>query len=142
MKLLPIDVSNFPTIIENNYIYVDKTKIIYQFLKDRRLFFLSRPRRFGKTLLISTLKELFSGNKKLFENTWIGSSDYKWIEYPIIKLDFSSLSFETSQEFKNDLIWELNSIAKKYDISIADAPSLSTKFKFLIQQLSVKDKNQ
>lgn len=138
---LPLDVSDFPTMIEGNYIYVDKTEIIYNYLaKGKRLFFLSRPRRFGKSLLISTLHELFSGNKKLFQTTWIGSSDYKWVEHPIIKLDFSTLSFETSQEFKNDLIWNLNNIAKKYNISISEAPSLQTKFQYLIEQLSEKNK--
>ena len=105
IKLLPTDVSDFPTMIEGNYVYVDKTKILYQYFSEgKRLFFLSRPRRFGKSLLLSTLNELFLNNKKLFKDTWIESSDYKWVEYPIINLDFSALSFQTSQEFKIDII--------------------------------------
>lgn len=141
IKLLPTDVSDFPTMIEGNYVYVDKTKILYQYFSEgKRLFFLSRPRRFGKSLLLSTLNELFLNNKKLFKDTWIESSDYKWVEYPIINLDFSALSFQTSQEFKIDIIWTLESIAKKYSISISDAPSLATKFKSLIDQLSEKNK--
>ena len=60
IKLLPTDVSDFPTMIEGNYVYVDKTKILYQYFSEgKRLFFLSRPRRFGKSLLLSTLNELF-----------------------------------------------------------------------------------
>jgi hypothetical protein len=65
MKKLPIDVSNFKTMITQDYVYVDKTEHIYRLIIEGRLYFLSRPRRFGKSLLLSTLKELFSGNKKL-----------------------------------------------------------------------------
>ena len=61
MKRLPVDVSNFELMITGNYLYIDKTKNIYELITNARLFFLSRPRRFGKSLLISTLKELFSG---------------------------------------------------------------------------------
>ena len=67
-KFLPVDVSNFRTLITGNYVYVDKTRMIYDLFKDGgRLFFLARPRRFGKTLLISTLAELFAGNRELFK---------------------------------------------------------------------------
>jgi Predicted AAA-ATPase len=108
---LPKDVSTFDTIISNNYIYVDKTKYIYDlYSAGDRYYFLSRPRRFGKSLLISTLKELFSGNKKLFNGLWIGSSDYTWQEYPVIYLDFSAIdhNHSTVQELKLALSWTLS----------------------------------
>lgn len=123
--------------IENNYIYVDKTKIIYSLLQKSRLFFLSRPRRFGKSLLLSTLYELFSGNKKLFNDTWIGqSSDYDWKEYPVVYLDFSKLNNSSQVDFINDLIWQLKKIAKNYNLTIEEAPSLEAKCEFLIEQLA------
>ena len=69
--------------IEQGYLYIDKTKCLYDLIKGR-FYFLSRPRRFGKTLLISTLAELFTGNRSLFKDLWIDQSDYKWKEYPVI----------------------------------------------------------
>ena len=67
MKKLPIDVSTFETLITNDYIYVDKTEIIHNLITTGRYYFLSRPRRFGKSLLVSTLKELFLGRQELFK---------------------------------------------------------------------------
>jgi hypothetical protein len=67
MKRLPKGISDFATIRENDYVYVDKTEYIYNLIAPGLKYFLSRPRRFGKSLLISTLKQLFEGNKKLFE---------------------------------------------------------------------------
>ncbi len=93
MKYLPTDISTFHTMMTGNYIYVDKTQYIYNlFSGGTRLYFLSRPRRFGKSLLISTLKEMFLANRSLFKGLWIDSSDYQWIAYPIIHLDFTDIS--------------------------------------------------
>ena len=78
----------------DNLIYVDKTKIIYKLITTGEYYFLSRPRRFGKSLLVNTMKELFLGNKKLFENTWIYD---KWNfedKYSVIKISFSKLDYE------------------------------------------------
>jgi hypothetical protein len=72
MKYLPRNISDFSTMITDNYLYVDKTKHIYDlYAQGDRFHFLSRPQRFGKSLLISTLKELFSNNKSLFKDLWI-----------------------------------------------------------------------
>ncbi|MDR0913057.1 MAG: AAA family ATPase, partial [Methanobrevibacter sp.] len=71
MKKLPIGIQTFEDIIEDNYLYVDKTKYIYELLNSGKPYFLSRPRRFGKSLFLSTLKQLFEGNKKLFEGLYI-----------------------------------------------------------------------
>ena len=81
MKLLPVDVSCFPLMMRKNYLYIDKTQIIHGLITKRQFYFLSRPRQFGKSLLISTLKEIFSGNKKLFKDLWIGQhSDYDMVQ--------------------------------------------------------------
>jgi Predicted AAA-ATPase/PD-(D/E)XK nuclease superfamily len=137
MKNLPRDVSDFNTMISGNYAYVDKTQLIYNlYATGGRYYFLSRPRRFGKSLLISTLKELFSGNKQLFSGLWIESSNYDWQEYPVIHLDFSTIDHETAVEFKLNLIWTLKNIAQSYGIDISDAPSLGSKLSFLVRQLA------
>ena len=71
MKLLPLDTSSFRQIRESGNLYVDKTKWIYRLITKERCYFLSRPCRFGKSLTINTLKELFRGNKELFKGLWI-----------------------------------------------------------------------
>ncbi|MBA3953863.1 AAA family ATPase [Candidatus Dependentiae bacterium] len=139
MKKLPIDVSTFSTMINENYSYIDKTEYIYNLIENGRFYFLSRPRRFGKSLLISTLKELFSGNKHLFQDLWIGSSDYNWQEHPIIHLNFSDLDIETSPELKISLSWELESIAQEYTIDVSSAPSAGSKLKKLVKELAKRN---
>lgn len=88
-KPLPTTTASFRGIIEGNYRYIDKTKYIYDLVKNPKgAWFLSRPRRFGKSLLISTLEELFRGQRDLFHGLWIDQSDYDWTAYPVIRLDF------------------------------------------------------
>lgn len=76
-KDLPIGIQTFASLIQGNFVYVDKTKLIYDLVKpERGVYFLSRPRRFGKSLLVSTLSSIFKGDKELFKNLWIYDSDY------------------------------------------------------------------
>lgn len=91
MKNLPLGIQTFKRIIEEDYLYVDKTKDIYNLLNNGIFYFLSRPRRFGKSLLVTTLKEIFSGNKELFKELWIYDK-IEFKKYPIIHLDFSDMS--------------------------------------------------
>ena len=77
MKRLPIGIQTFCDIILNDYLYVDKTEKIFDLVNNPKgVYFLSRPRRFGKSLLISTLNEIFEGNKDLFKGLWIYEADY------------------------------------------------------------------
>lgn len=139
MKKLPIDVSTFKTIIDYDYLYIDKTEHIYTIVTKSRYYFLSRPRRFGKSLLISTLKEVFLGNKELFKDLWIYKSDYTWESHPVIHLDFSVIAHETVPELKLSLSWTLMQIAEKYGINIAKAPTPQDKFSTLIEQLAKRN---
>lgn len=139
IKKLPIDVSTLSVMLSEDYLYVDKTKIIHGLITQGRHYFLSRPRRFGKSLFISTLKEIFSGNKELFKELWIYTSDYTWPKHPIIHLDFSALDIESAEELKISLNWTLESIAQKHDITLESAPSPGTKLKALIEKLSEKN---
>ncbi|MCP3928269.1 MAG: AAA family ATPase [Bacteroidetes bacterium] len=75
MKRLPIGRQNFEEIINENLLYVDKTRQVYNLIQSEQLYFLSRPRRFGKSLLISTFRHLFSGKKELFKDLYIGNKD-------------------------------------------------------------------
>ncbi|MDR3290761.1 MAG: AAA family ATPase, partial [Methanobrevibacter sp.] len=95
MKLLPIGIQTFSEIIKDNYIYVDKTKDIYSMVSTGKIYFLSRPRRFGKSLLVSTLESLFKGEKELFKNLYI-QDKWNWEDkYPVIKLDMTKVNSET-----------------------------------------------
>ena len=80
----PVDTQTFSNIVEGNYIYVDKTALVYRMAKDYRYVFLSRPRRFGKSLLCSTLKEYFEGNKEMFAGLQMAELEKDWVKYPVI----------------------------------------------------------
>ena len=89
MKKLPIGIQTFKKIIDGDYLYIDKTQDIYELITNNSYVFLSRPRRFGKSLLVSTIKEIFEGNKKLFKGLYIYDK-WDWEDrYPVIKIDFS-----------------------------------------------------
>ncbi|CDK31021.1 AAA family ATPase [Candidatus Babela massiliensis] len=91
------------------------------FIAGNRLHFLSPPRRFGKSLLVSTLKELFSGNKELFKDLWIYY--YDWQEYPVVHLDLSQIPHLTAQELRRSLNNKLKEIALIHNINLSfDTP--------------------
>ena len=93
MKKLPIGISVFSTIREENYLYIDKTQHAYNLIENYKYTFLSRPRRFGKSLFLDMLQELFEGNKRLFEGLYIYDK-WDWKEkYPVIKISKSNNSF-------------------------------------------------
>jgi hypothetical protein len=141
MKKLPVDVSTFEIMISKGYVYVDKTEYIYNLITQGRYYFLSRPRRFGKSLLISTLKELFLARRHLFEGLWIDKhSDYDWQEYPVIHLDFSVIGHDTPEELKLGLLWSLNRIAERNGIQIQQAPSPGLQLQALVEKLAEKNK--
>ena len=79
----PIGIQDFTKIRNDNYVYVDKTDLIYKLASEGNYYFLSRPRRFGKSLLISTLKAYFQGKKELFDGLAIADLEKKWNSYPI-----------------------------------------------------------
>ncbi len=114
---------NFRRIIEEGFLYVDKTRQLYELVRyGIGIFFLARPRRFGKSLLLSTLAEIFRGNKELFQGLWIYESDYNWQEYPIIHIDFSRYQVQNVQELKQRIQLYLQQIAQEYKISLEENP--------------------
>jgi hypothetical protein len=134
MKQLPLGSQSFSKLIENNKIYVDKTEHIYNLVKQESIFFLSRPRRFGKSLLISVFKELFNANKKLFEGLYIYDK-WDWEQTnPIIHLDFGQLSFSRPESLSISLSEFVVDQATKNNI-ILSKTELPDKFAELIEQL-------
>ena len=139
IKKLPIGIQTFSDIIEQNYLYIDKTKDIYNLIsKGGKYFFISRPRRFGKSLLISTLYELFSGNRDLFKDLWIYDK-IDWKKHPVVHIDFTDLEYETDSLLKKSIEETLQRIADEKNIQLTTI-SYKTKFSELIKKLSSSGK--
>ena len=92
----PIGIQDFEKIISNDFVYVDKTALIYRLVTEGNIYFLSRPRRFGKSLLVSTLKYYFQGKKELFKGLAIDELEKEWAEYPVFHIDFNGENFTLS----------------------------------------------
>ena len=124
---LPIGIQSFQKLRKENFLYVDKTEIIHQLTKSSKHFFLSRPRRFGKSLTLSTIKELFQGNKELFDGLWI-QDRWDWTkQHPIIHISFSSIGYkEVGLERAIEI--QLEKIAKSANIQLT-TQGISLKFK-------------
>ncbi len=136
MKNLPLGIQTFRKLIEGNYLYIDKTKDIYNlFLGQETYYFLSRPRRFGKSLLVTTLKEIFLGNQELFKGLWIYNK-IEWKEYPIIHLDFSDMTLSSPDNLIKSIELQIKKIAIEYNISFNQSFDYRSMFKELIDNLS------
>ena len=96
----PIGIQSFDRIREDGYVYVDKTALLYELVSKGTIYFLSRPRRFGKSLLISTLENYFLGRKELFRGLAIDALEKEWAEYPVFHLDFNGKNFTSPMELK------------------------------------------
>ena len=89
----PIGIQSFDQIIEDDFVYVDKTDLLYSLVKEGKIYFLSRPRRFGKSLLVSTLKNYFLGRKELFKGLRMEGLEKEWLTYPVFHVDFNGSDF-------------------------------------------------
>ena len=89
----PIGIQSFDRIIEDGFVYIDKTELIYNLTHESSIYFLSRPRRFGKSLLVSTLKNYYLGRKELFRGLAIENLEKEWNVYPVFHVDFNGSNF-------------------------------------------------
>lgn len=138
LKPLPIGIQTFRDIINGGFLYIDKTKWIYEMVRySKGVYFLSRPRRFGKSLLISTLDEIFQGNRELFRGLWLYTSPYQWRQHPIIRLDFSLKRAETANELKRTISWLLGLQAHHHQLVLTGGDYIE-QFTSLILQLSAQ----
>jgi len=137
VKKLPIGIQNLRDIIEDGYVYADKTKYVYMLLNDAKYYFLSRPRRFGKSLLLDTIACTFSGDKELFKGLHLYDSDYAFEKHPVLRLDMSNIGNETPEMLKDELLLELKARAKAEELDI-DWPTPFAMFKSLIEGLHKK----
>ena len=132
----PIGVQTFEEIINGEYVYVDKTDLVYNLARGH-ICFLSRPRRFGKSLLLSTLNAYFSGKKELFKGLKIDNLEKDWTEYPVFRIDFAVGDYSKENELEtilNDILenWEL-----KYEV-VCKTSSLGKRFNNILEAAEVK----
>ena len=111
MKKFPIGIQSFEKLREEGYVYIDKTDLVYDLARQGAVFFLSRPRRFGKSLLVSTLEAYFQGRRELFKGLAIEKLEQDWISYPVIHLDMSGKTYLNA----NSLTAHLNSLLEPYE---------------------------
>ena len=112
----PLGIQNFESVRENGYLYIDKTAMIWQIATNGKCYFLSRPRRFGKSLLISTLEAYFRGQKELFKGLAIENLEQEWREYPVLHLDLNARNYAN----KDALLAELNKHLEMWEAEYGD----------------------
>ena len=141
MKRIDTSDSFFENFIKSDKLYVDKTKYLYNLLTDgRTYYFLSRPRRFGKSLTLSTLDAIFKGKRELFKGLYIDSTNYDWKEYPVIHIDFSNIEFISINNFRKQIKDNLLIIASKYNVKIQDDYEYEQVLSSLLKELAKRGK--
>lgn len=139
-KPLAVWTHTFRDIIEGGFHYIDKTRHIYELVRyPKGVYFLARPRRFGKSTLITTLEELFAGNRALFRGLWIDQSDYDWQPYAVVRFDFSEHRVRDAETLAKVLDYFVENIADEHQITLKGFDHQS-KLSNLIKQLASKQK--
>ncbi|MBQ7652657.1 MAG: AAA family ATPase, partial [Victivallales bacterium] len=141
MKNLTTYVYNFEELIKGDFLYVDKTEYIWNLIRpSSEGYFLSRPRRFGKSLLISTLKAIFEGKRELFKGLALYDKPYKWEQFPIIHLRFGDYSplKDTAEKVDAYLLDKVTTIADTNSVSLPSDCDASTAFGKLIDAMATK----
>jgi hypothetical protein len=137
----PVGIQNFESLLRDDYVYVDKTALIYQLAKTGKYYFLSRPRRFGKSLLISTLDAYFSGMKDLFKGLAMESLETKWTVYPVLHLDLNTGKYDEQGKLDEVLDNYLAYWESLYGTSSSEY-SLEIRFKEIIKRACEKTGQQ
>ena len=124
MEKITTDISSFENLRKDGFVYVDKTDLLWRLVSkmDGRQFFISRPRRFGKSLMLSTLRCIFEGKRKLFKGLKIEKLDYDWKTCPVVHLDMTDVSGETPDELKDGLFDMVEGLVKEFGLSDVSRP--------------------
>ena len=136
-KLYPVGIQNFEKIRRDGYCYIDKTALVYQLVKTGSYYFLSRPRRFGKSLLVSTLEAYFQGKKELFEGLDIHELEKEWKQYPVIHLDLNAKKFDTEEDLIRLIDRQLLVYEEEYG-SVPTDVTIDDRFVSLIRNAAAK----
>ena len=137
IMLYPIGIQSFEKIRKDGYFYVDKTNLVYKLANSGQYYFLSRPRRFGKSLLLSTMEAYFQGRKELFEGLEIAALERDWTEHPVLHFDFGGKSYSSQDAVDDILNLHLSALEHRYGIAPqSDAPD--SRFKDIIDKAYAK----
>ncbi|MBM6881996.1 AAA family ATPase, partial [Bacteroides caecigallinarum] len=126
----PIGIQSFEQIIEDGYVYIDKTDLVYKLTHEGKIYFLSRPRRFGKSLLVSTLKNYYLGHKELFKGLKIDSLEKDWNVHPVFHVDFNGSNFLDEGVLEKRLYAYVRDWERQYGL-VSDADSLDLGGRFM-----------
>jgi hypothetical protein len=137
IRKLPIGIQDFEKLRNEEYVYVDKTEYIYQLTRLSCPYFLGRPRRFGKSLFISTLKAYFLGKKELFDGLAIAELEKEWTEYPVIHIDFNVGIITDNASLNRRLSVILTNLEKQWGRTVEDNDP-ATRFEAVIQQACIQ----
>ena len=129
----PIGIQSFSHLREDGYVYVDKTALIYQLVKNGKIYFLSRPRRFGKSLLVSTLKCYFEGKKDLFKGLAMEKLETEWAEYPVFHIDFNGSNFTAHGTLEDVLKGTVSTWEKEYGCN-TEFNDIGKRFAYVLSQ--------
>jgi hypothetical protein len=141
MKVLPVDTQSFEKLRERNWLYVDKTQYIHRMVTTGSVFFLARPRRFGKSLMVSTLDALFSGKKELFADLYIYDK-WDWSHIcPVVRIDWTGINHSSPEKMEESLCNNLQFIAERYQIRLVSQNAID-RFGELLLQLRQKTGNK
>ena len=116
----PIGVQTFERIREEGYVYIDKTALVYDLVTSGKVYFLGRPRRFGKSLLVTTLEAYFSGKRDLFDGLAMAGLEKEWIEYPVLHFDFSGTKYLSVADLEGQFRIQLGRWEEKYGSNPAE----------------------
>ena len=137
----PIGIQNFEDLRNNDCVYVDKTDIIYRLTHTDKIYFLSRPRRFGKSLLVSTLEAYFQGKKHLFEGLAMERLETEWTEYPVLHMDFSGSKYLSVKPLNTNVNVQLNRWEELYGKG-KNEDTISSRFEGIIRRAYEKTGKQ
>lgn len=133
----PLGIQTFSEIREEDYLYIDKTPLLYNLITSGKVYFLSRPRRFGKSLLISTLESIFNGDKSLFNGLYIATTEYDFAQYPVLTIEFSKEEFANANNLRQFISTVLNDYANNFDITLT-TDTYALQFNELVTKLQQK----
>ena len=131
MKQIPIGIQAFSSLIKEGFVYLDKTDMIYRIANRKACYFLSRPRRFGKSLTLSTLHEYFDGQKDLFKGLKIEKLESKWEKYPVLHFDFNSSTYNSVEDVLSRISYMLSQYEKIFGRD-ENAKKISERFESLV----------
>ncbi len=137
IRKLPLGIQDFPSLRRDGYLYVDKTAFVHKLASEGRVYFLSRPRRFGKSLLLTTLAAYFEGRKELFQGLDLEQLEQDWIEYPVLRLDLNAEKYDSPSALISILNSHLCRWEDRFGAPSADEDTLSRRFAGAIRRAQV-----